>query len=71
MTSSARLGFSRSLCFDGKTVSFCNGCLLTVAESGQAEKLDRAEQSHICDRQMLAEWSAQIHGGRPPGQEPD
>lgn len=40
----------------GSTVSFCNQCYETVAISYWEAELDRAEQTHVCDRFTLDHW---------------
>jgi hypothetical protein len=41
---------------DGTTVSFCNQCFGTVAESHWEAELDKAEQDHVCDPLLLEYW---------------
>jgi hypothetical protein len=41
--------YTRRALPDGTTVSFCNKCFDTVAESHWEAELDMAEQEHVCD----------------------
>lgn len=51
-----RTPFTRRPVPDGLTVSFCNRCFATVAESHWEAELDAAEQAHECDPKLLEYW---------------
>ncbi|HEV2132936.1 MAG TPA: hypothetical protein VGR47_01610 [Terracidiphilus sp.] len=56
MFSPARPPFTRRPVPGGTTVSFCNLCFVTVAESQFEAELDTAEKAHACNPVVLEHW---------------
>lgn len=50
--------FTRCPVSDGSTLSFCNECFVTVANSRWEFELDAKEQAHICEPEMSEYWKA-------------
>ena len=55
-------GFKRFPNFGGNIVSVCRRCYALVAESNNASELERGEQSHSCDPELLKFWHKFVLG---------